>query len=327
MYRSLTTLFTAALLTACAEAPPTRFSDPDAAPTPTFDVTPSLDGAPRFDVNGDALPTDAGDVFRRFSACDKVDLLFVIDNSGSMDDNQRSLAMSFDGFIRGVRARLSHVQSYHIGVVTSESYRANTPGCTNIGDLITRTGGPNSSNMNCGPFASGAAYLTESEPDLAAKFRCVAQLGSGGDDNERMARGMLNAVNPANNVTGRCNAGFARRDSLLVIVLITDEDDVDEPCDTPGCTRGGSGGMGADWLRELSGYRSNMAQNIVVLSLLGRRPDNPCGAQVAARLVGFTNRFGANGFIGDICAERYDTFFEQTLSVIQNACMNYVAPP
>jgi len=48
---------------------------------------------------------------------------------------------------------------------------------------------------------------------------------------------------------------------------------------------------------------------------------------VAARLVGFTNRFGANGFIGDICADRYDAFFESTLGVIQSACANYVAPP
>ena len=74
-------------------------------------------------------------------------------------------------------------------------------------------------------------------------------------------------------------------------------------------------------------HRSGLAQNIVVLSLLGRRPDNTCGAQVAARLVGFTNRFGQNGFIGDVCAARYDTFFADTLGVIENACRGYVAPP
>ncbi|MFO0605601.1 MAG: hypothetical protein U0324_20635 [Polyangiales bacterium] len=313
------------LLVACADPAPTRFTSPDgAAPA---DVAGDAGTPPGFDVDRDARPVDAPDVPTRFTACDKVDLLFVIDDSGSMDDNQRSLAASFDGFIRGVRARLAGVQSYHIGVVTSEDYRANAPGCTGIGNLVTRTGGPNASNMNCGPFASGAAYLTEAEPDLAGKFRCVAQLGSGGDDNERMARGMLNAVDPANNAPGRCNAGFARRDSLLVIVLITDEDDVPTPCDTFGCTPGGSGGSGPEWLAELVRHRNGTQQNIVVLSLLGRRPDNTCGAQVAARLVGFTNRFGANGFIGDICADRYDAFFESTLGVIQSACANYVAPP
>ncbi len=317
-------MVTAALLAACSGATPTTFGAPgDGA----VDAAPA-DASAGFDVSRDALPTDGAPLpDARFTACDKVDLLFVIDDSGSMADQQESLIASFDGFMRGVRQRLAGVQSYHVGVVTSEDYYANAPGCGAIGSLVTRTGGPLSSNRDCAPFASGARYLTQDEPDLAARFRCIAQVGTGGSDNERMARAMLNAVNPANNAPGRCNAGFARRDSLLVIVLVTDEDDVAEPCDTPGCTPGGSGGAADDWLRELTSYRAGLAQNIVVLSLLGRRLDNACGAQVAARLLGFTNRFRQNGFVGDVCAARYDDFFSGALSVIETACRGYVAPP
>lgn len=312
-------------LLACAQTPAPGFSSRDGAVT--GDVTDAA-SLPSFDVNGDAREVTVDDVPQRFTACDKVDLLFVIDDSGSMDDNQRSLIASFDGFMRGVRARLGSVQSYHIGVVTSDDYYANAMGCGAIGSLVTQTGGPNSSNARCLPFAGGARYLTQDEPDLAAKFRCIAQLGSGGDDNERMMRSLLNAVNPRNNAPGACNEGFARRDSLLVVVLITDEDDVAEPCEGLGCTgMTGSGGLPDDWRRELLSYRGGVAQNIVVLSLLGRRADNACGAVVAARLIGFTNRFLPNGYMGDICATRYDDFFDQTLSVIENACRNYVAPP
>lgn len=314
-----------ACLAACSDATPVTFSTPDAAVDAARDA--SSDTALRFDVDNDSRTPDAVVADARFTACDKVDLLFVIDDSGSMADNQRSLAASFDGFIRGVRSRLSSVQSYHIGVVTSESYYSNGGGCTEIGDLVTRTSGPGASNMTCGPFASGANYLTQDEPDLAARFRCVAQLGSGGDDNERMMRSLLNAVSPRLNAAGACNAGFARRDSLLVIVLITDEDDVAKPCDTPGCTPAGSGGLPDDWVRELVSYRSGLSQNIVVLSLLGQRLDNSCGAQPAARLIGFTRRFGSNGFTGDVCASSYDGFFDSTLALIENACRGYVAPP
>lgn len=316
-----------ALALGCSGGAPVTFATGDAGADAVSRVDGG-DGGLSFDVRVDALPTDAPDAAQRFTACDKVDILFVIDDSGSMADNQRSLVASFDGFMRGVRARLASVQSYHIGVVTSDDYYANAQGCGAIGSLVTRTGGPASSMMDCAPFAGGARYLTEAEPDLAAKFRCMGQLGSGGDDNERMARSMLNAVSPRYNAAGACNAGFARRDSLLVLVLITDEDDVDEPCMTPGCIGNlGSGGAADDWVRELSGYREGLTQNVVVLSLLGRRLDNACGAQVASRLIGFTNRFGRNGFIGDICASSYDSFFDATLSVIEGACRNYVAPP
>ena len=93
-------------------------------------------------------------------------------------------------------------------------------------------------------------------------------------------------------------------------------------------TRGPAGSPGYDaWFAELVSYRSGLAQNVVVLSLLGRRLDNPCGAQVNSRVLGFTHRFGANGFVGDICAPRYDTFFEEALGVIESACRGFVAPP
>lgn len=324
--RAALALSLATLPAACSDAAPVTFTSSDAAPRDAVTDAAS-DGPPRFDVDTDARPTDAPAADARFTACDKVDLLFVIDDSGSMADNQRSLAASFDGFMRGVRSRLASVQSYHVGVVTSEAYYANVAGCPEIGALITRTSGPGASNMDCAPFAGGNHYLTQDEPDLAARFRCVAQLGSGGDDNERMMRSLLNAVSPRLNAPGACNAGFARRDSLLVVVLITDEDDVAKPCDTPGCTPAGSGGLPDDWVRELVSYRSGLAQNVVVLSLLGQRLDNACGAQPAARLIGFTRRFGQNGFTGDVCATSYDGFFDQTLGVIETACRGFIAPP
>ncbi len=61
-----------------------------------------------------------------------------------------------------------------------------------------------------------------------------------------------------------------------------------------------------------------------MLSLIARRGDNPCGAVPAARILGFTNRFGDNGFLGDVCASSYDEFFTQSLPVIATACENLI---
>jgi hypothetical protein len=174
--------------------------------------------------------------------------------------------------------------------------------------------------------------MDQDEPDLNAKFACAAKVGSGGSDDERVARALLNATNPSVNAPGACNDGFSRPDSLLVIVIITDEDDVPDVCDgmslTPcGCQTCGSGGDSSAWYEELVGNKLGIAQNIVVLSLLGQSAANTCGAQIASKLIGFTNKFGENGYKGDVCAPSYQSFFAEVLPVIGKACQNYVPPP
>ncbi|MEZ4220573.1 MAG: hypothetical protein R3B13_06545 [Polyangiaceae bacterium] len=258
--------------------------------------------------------------------CTNVDLLFVIDNSASMADQQQSLISSFPGFVEGMKSRLANAQSYHIGVVTTDDYYENQSGCSAIGSLVTKTGGVSSSNTDCTPFSTGARFLDSSEPDLLAKFACAAKVGVSGNDDERVARALLNAVDPTNNAPGTCNAGFARKDSLLIVTLITDEDDVPDLCDGNQCETYGSGGTPQEWYDQLVAYRGGLAQNIVVLSLLGRQLDNSCGAQVAAKLVGFTKRFGANGYLGDVCSSSYDSFFQEALPVIETACQNFEPP-
>lgn len=291
-----------------AEDAPAPDSASDTAPE---DVAEAGQDAPLLDGSADATDT----------VCRDVDILFVIDSSASMADQQASLIASFEGFIDGVQARLEGALSIHIGVVQSDNTWSNPDGCTDIGDLVTHPAGIGSSDRACGPFREGGAYLVESEPDLVGAFGCVAQVGIGGADDERMARALLNAVQPERNAPGGCNAGFARPDSLLVVVLISDEDDVEDGCDpsTGVCLSVGSGGTPDDWVAELLTSRPNR-DDIVVLSLIGRTLDNPCGAQVSSRLLGFARRFGDNGFVGDVCAASYDGFFADALPLIERAC-------
>lgn len=284
--------------------------------------------APKLDVGFDSEGSGEPPV-----ECPNVDILFVIDSSGSMADQQDSLIASFAGFVAGIQQQLTYTESYHVGVVTSSDYFYNAGDCTAIGDLIVQTGGPASSGTSCLPFASGGHYLDESEPDLAGKFACAAKVGTGGSDDEAMARGMLNALRPENSAPGACNAGFAREDSLTVIVLITDEDDVpepfgcdpDDPFDNP-CDTVGSGGTPDDWTAELLAYKAGLAENVVVLALLGQRLDNTCGAVPASKLIGFANDWGDQGFTGDVCAASYDEFFAAALPVVDEACAGYVPP-
>lgn len=93
-----------------------------------------------------------------------------------------------------------------------------------------------------------------------------------------------------------------------------------------GCLTYGSGGTPQEWYDEVIAIKGGIEENVVVLSLLGETLDNACGAQVAAKLIGFTNRFGENGFKGDVCSTSYDGFFADTLPIIDKACQEYVEP-
>ncbi|MCA9700037.1 MAG: hypothetical protein KC431_21105 [Myxococcales bacterium] len=293
------------------------------------------DSGPALDMPADeGLPT-ATDEGQNADECTNVDILFVIDNSASMADQQDSLIASFGGFVAGIEANLAFAESVHVGVVSSDNYYANGDGCTDLGDLVTQTGGLESSMCVGTPFTSGKRYMDETEIDLTAKFKCVAELGIGGSDDEKVAGAVLGALAPANNDPGACNDGFSRLDSLLVIVIVTDEDDAPEPymCDPNDpfgpnpCDTTGSGGTPQEWYEAVVAYKANIPENVVVLSLLGQSLDNDCGAVVASKLIGFTNRFGDNGFTGDVCAGSYDEFFTAALPVVDTACENYVPVP
>ncbi len=61
---------------------------------------------------------DAGDA----DGCDKVDFLFIVDNSGSMGDEQQNLIASFPQFIDTIQSTLDKAQDYHVMVLDSDAW-------------------------------------------------------------------------------------------------------------------------------------------------------------------------------------------------------------
>ena len=278
-------------------------------------------GEDKLDFSSEATAGTDGD--SGLGACQKVDLLFVIDNSGSMEEEQAALVASFGGFVEGIQANLSEAESYHIGVVTTDAYSGNASGCGTLGALVTSTSGTASSNQNCEPFTSGGRYLDETEPDLATKFSCIAQVGTSGSGDEIQAQAGYHAVSPAMTMPGACNEGFIREDALLVVVIISDENDQEICLPIFGCM-GGSEGDPPDWFDKFKLYKNNIQENIVLLALVGSE-GNSCGADNCSRLIALSNWF-FNGSVGDICAPSYSGFFNEAISVIDNACDNFTPP-
>jgi hypothetical protein len=291
-------------------------------------------GTPKLDAASDETGmADAGDAIEELG-CERVDLLFVIDNSGSMSDEQSNLVNSVPSFISEIQTQLADADSYHVGVISTDEYEYND-GCTEEGAMVIATGGDDSSNDVCGPYADGYSYMTEND-DLDVAFPCAALIGTDGDSDERPMQTMQAALSPDMNGPGDCNEGFLRDDALLVIVVIADEEDDHETdaCDQDAYS--GSSGEPEDWFEHVVAAKGGVESNIVVLALVGPPGPDPAvcplldkcdggveGAEVAERMASFTNMF-TNGIVGRICEPSYGSFFSEAVGVISTACDNFV---
>jgi hypothetical protein len=240
--------------------------------------------------------------------CRKVDYLFVIDNSASMLTHQRRLVESFGVFIDGVEQTQASLESVHVGVVSTDAYSGNIDNpdesCLALGGLITKTEGHNSSETQCGPYAEGHNYMTERD-DLEVTFPCAAQVGTTGNNEERPLEALTSAVVDLDR-PGLCNDGFIRDDALLVVVIVTDEDD--------------PGPVGFRYDRLVEAKRGH-ADNVVVVGLVNE-PDTDCPltghATVAHLLTEFIGMF-TYGFVAPVCGD-YASMFEQAIAVVEEAC-------
>jgi len=239
--------------------------------------------------------------------CGNIDFMFVIDNSGSMGDEQANLVANFPAFIDGIQVALESVDSVQVGVITTDAYSANIAGCQNLSSLVVQT-----NSMVCGPYADGSNFMNEAD-DLGTAFNCAALVGTSGSASERPMQAMVEAALQVDGGPGQCNEGFIREDALLVIVIITDESDSN------------STGIPMTWYDDVLAAKDGIPENVVVMSLINT-PGGACGFDVATDMATFTTMWGVNGFLADICSVDYAPIFQEAIGVIDVACDNYIPP-
>ncbi len=349
-----------------AEAPgsatePTDGSDAEAnAPSgggPTSAETPgSADnsGASLFDVGSAELEGGApGD------GCEKVDFLFVVDDSTSMSDDQINLTNSFPGFIETILTTIN-AKDYQIMVVDSDEWITSggvgtgfdqtcqpAPSCClNCSPPSTCNGAacigpeppgpaPNPPPSPCDPMlgagrtldmywqacgiAGGHRFIVDGQPNLEGTFSCIAMAGQWGDSDERVMEAMVKSVGPAMTDAGGCNEGFVRDDAILVVTFVTDEPD------------DASAGDPATWKQALVDAKGGNEDAIVVLGLIADGENTPSDAcnlfgagGSAPRLSEFIHSFGAQGIQGSVCELDYTPFFVDAVSTIDLSCDNFV---
>ncbi|MCB9653688.1 MAG: choice-of-anchor D domain-containing protein [Deltaproteobacteria bacterium] len=146
-------------------------------------------------LHGEGVP--APQVVDAFEQEDKklVDVLFVIDDSCSMYDDQNELAANFARFIAQASVRKV---DFRIGITTT--------------------------TLEPVPGMLRGDVLSSNTPDLDAAFRAQAAVGVAGSGIERGLDAMRSALTLAAQGTPP-NAGLLRDDAGLVVVIVSDEDD------------------------------------------------------------------------------------------------------
>jgi hypothetical protein len=171
-----------------------------------------------------------------------LDIVFMIDNSGSMREEQANLIRNFPVFINALESLPEGLPSLHIGVVSSDlgaGRSLDVAGCQGPdGDGGIFQAAPRGDGGACTSAPKGQSYIVADgasnnfEGSVTDALSCIADLGTNGCGFEHQLASVRKALGGDTGGVPRQNAGFLRDGALLAIVFITDEDDCSAPDDS-----------------------------------------------------------------------------------------------
>ncbi len=263
--------------------------------------------------------------------CTKVDFLFVVDNSVSMNDEQDALVASFPGFMDTIQSTIAASSDYHVLVADTDAWgRCDTANpwmgatpthntcnayiestvfeeCDRVrGAGVIHPAGELASNAPCDVYG-GARYIVEGDPNAAATFACMAKVGTAGHASERPMEAIVSAVSPELNAVGGCNDGFLRSDAILVITFISDDPNYEDT------------GTPQSWYDAVVAAKGGNANAVVVLGLTPYE-----GGAAGQHWHDFIALWGAKGLEASVALGDYTPFFAQAVGLIEEACEEFV---
>ncbi len=229
----------------------------------------------------------------------KIDILWVIDNSGSMQNSQQNLAKNFDSFISSFIGRNLDFQ---MAVTTTEAYKD-----LYVVDPMTEESGFSDlrdGNEIDGP--SGHSIVNQNTPDLKANFLSNILQGIMGAGDERPFQSIVATLDNAN------NDGFLREGSFLAVIIVSDEDDF---------SHDGKDSIGGQYSNpelhvsdDYYQYLDDLTRGDSLLTMFSVSaiaiPDKSCldnligsggGQKIGQRLMELVDK--TQGIIGDICSD------------------------
>jgi hypothetical protein len=174
-------------------------------------------------------PKETGEEITTMSLTNRnVDILFVIDNSLSMRDEQDALVANFDDFMTVLRGIEGGLPDVHIGVISSDvglGPGTSYAGCVDEGDdgILHRPATCQVLDRYIEDVANtDGSRKVNYAGTLEEAFGCLARTGTNGCGFEQHLEAARRALVDRRDLE---NQGFLRDDAYLAIVFIADEDD------------------------------------------------------------------------------------------------------
>jgi hypothetical protein len=263
--------------------------------------------------------------------CQKMDIVFVVDDSGSMKEEQSNLAANFPKFVSvldAFKTKSGAKLDWRLAVTTTGrdlDYTIATP----IGNLPADEKGDNGAFRDTKSCGASQRWVPMTDADASSEFSCLAQVGTGGPSIEMPLYALKLAFN--DRVTDGTNAGFLRDDALLAVVILTDEDDCSREDNDFTITSDDCSTM--ENVRPISDYAAMLdtaahgAGRWATAVIAG---DKQCTSSFgdaieAKRLKQFVSMAGKNGSFSSICSGDLTTALDAALNTFDAACRNF--PP
>ena len=211
----------------------------------------------------------------------KLDVVFMIDNSDSMKEEQANLIRNFPQFMKTLQdTTRGDPLDVHIGVISSDlgaGPQETAGACHPGGDGGAFQHKARGASGTCtalprGTFIAASPTGNNFDGPIEDVFSCIAELGHGGCGFEHQLASLRRALGGDPGAPAPAeNAGFLRPDARLGIVLITDEDDCSAPPDSD--LFGGAGDKLTDGYGPLESFRCNEFGHLCGGNPPPRRPD------------------------------------------------------
>lgn len=269
----------------------------------------------------------------RADECQKMDIVFVVDDSGSMSEEQSNLAANFPKFVSVLEAyktKSGAKLDYRLAVTTTGRDLKYT---INPGPPFPAF--PSDEKGDNGAFREGKScggtkrWVDKGDPGGEATFSCRAKTGTSGPSIEMPLYSLKLALN--DRVSDGTNAGFLRPDALLAVVILTDEDDCSR--EDNDFTIKSDDCMTMENLRPVAEYGA-------MLDVAAKGPgrwataviagDKACkssfgDAEDARRLRDFVGVAGKNGSFSSICDGDLSGGLQKAIDTFDAACKSF--PP
>jgi hypothetical protein len=311
----------------------------------------------------DTVPSDAVQkcsTSQVFAGHVKTDILFVIDDSGSMSEEQANLSANLGAFIDRL-ASLPIQDDYQIAVTTTDvddfGGGTNFTGGPEAGNpyprgaivAVTQSGGvgqPGDLVYDPAAFPStngwgGNRILPKGSATLIQDFKANVLVGIAGSGKEQPFRAIKMAL--TDRIQDGTNAGFLRPGAALAIIMASDEDDCSDSHSPPAVTSNTAChnltnkftllDPVADFAAFLQGPIQGEGRDTVVASIVGVAPgslDLACVPTTCCttafdrgdRHVALLQAMGPRARLASIC----DTSFSSSLADFANAIMSDTLP-